>query len=84
MTKNSLFLDGLDNQKAFYKKMLKQLRSNKIMQRALQNADAREVFVEVLSIATLHGGASGKLSGNSLLDKQINDREIESEKYSMY
>ncbi len=50
MTKSSPFLNGLDNQKAFYNKMLKQLRSNKIMQRALQNADAREAFVEVLQI----------------------------------
>ncbi|MDR2148870.1 MAG: hypothetical protein LBE91_20715 [Tannerella sp.] len=48
MTKSSPFLNGLDNQKAFYNKMLKQLRTNKIMQRALQNADAREAFVEVL------------------------------------
>jgi hypothetical protein len=50
MTKASPFLNGLDNQKAFYNKMLKQLRSNKIMQRALQSADAREAFVEVLQL----------------------------------
>ena len=50
MTQNSPFLNGLNNEKAFYNRMLKQLRTNKIMQRALQNADAREAFVEVLQI----------------------------------
>jgi len=50
MTKSSPFLNGLDNQKAFYNKMLKQLRTNKIMQRALQNVDGREAFVEVLQV----------------------------------
>jgi len=50
MTKSSPFLSSLDNQKIFYNKMLKQLRTNKIMQRALQNADAREAFVEVLQV----------------------------------
>jgi hypothetical protein len=50
MTKSSPFLNGLDNQKAFYNKMLKQLRSNKIMQRALQDVDAREALVEVLQV----------------------------------
>ncbi|MDR0795353.1 MAG: hypothetical protein LBE79_04760, partial [Tannerella sp.] len=48
MTKSSPFLNGLDNQKAFYNKMIKQLRNNKVMQRALKNADSREAFVEVL------------------------------------
>jgi hypothetical protein len=48
MTKNSPYLKSLDNQKAFYNRMLKQLRSNKIMQRALQNPDARAAFVEAL------------------------------------
>ncbi|MDR3095070.1 MAG: hypothetical protein LBU62_10605 [Bacteroidales bacterium] len=48
MTKNSPFLKDLDNQKAFYNRMIKQLRSNKIMQRALQNPDARTAFVESL------------------------------------
>lgn len=48
MTKNSPFLKGLDNQKTFYNRMIKQLRSNKIMQRALQNPDARGAFVEAL------------------------------------
>jgi hypothetical protein len=48
MTKNSPFLKELDNQKAFYNKMVKQLRSNKILQRALQNPDAKAGFVEAL------------------------------------
>lgn len=50
MTKNSPFLNGLNNEVAFYNKMLKQLRTNKIMQRALQNPDAREAFIEVLQV----------------------------------
>jgi hypothetical protein len=48
MTKNSPFLKGLDNQKAFYNRMIKQLRSNKIMQRALQTPEAKAGFVESL------------------------------------
>jgi hypothetical protein len=48
LTKNSPFLKGLDNQKAFYNKMIKQLRSNKIMQRALQNGETKAAFVEAL------------------------------------
>jgi hypothetical protein len=48
MTKNSFFLKSLSSKQAFYSKMLKQLRSNKIMQRALQNPDALAAFIEAL------------------------------------
>jgi hypothetical protein len=48
MTQNSPFLSDLDAQQAFYARMIKQLRSNKILQRALQNADSKAAFIEAL------------------------------------
>ena len=45
---NSPFLRDLDNQKEFYNKIIKQLRSNKILQRALQNDETKVAFVEAL------------------------------------
>ena len=48
MTQNSPFLSDLNAQQVFYEKMIKQLRSNKILQRALQNADSKAAFIEAL------------------------------------
>lgn len=48
MLQNSPFLRDLSNQKEFYNKIIKQLRSNKILQRALQNPETKEAFVEAL------------------------------------
>jgi hypothetical protein len=48
MTQNSPFLSDLNAQKVFYEKMIKILRSNKILQRALQNSDSKAAFVEAL------------------------------------
>jgi len=48
MTQTSPFLKDLDNKKAFYNKVTKQLRSNKILQKALQNGDSRAAFIEAL------------------------------------
>ena len=48
MTQNSPFLSDLDAQQAFYARMIKQLRSNKILQRALQNNESKAAFVEAL------------------------------------
>jgi len=48
MTQNSPFLSDLNAQQAFYTKMIKQLRTNKILQRALQNADSKAAFIEAL------------------------------------
>jgi hypothetical protein len=48
MTQNSPFLNDVNAQKVFYEKMIKILRSNKILQRALQNADSKAAFVEAL------------------------------------
>jgi len=48
MTQNSPFLSDLNAQKVFYEKMIKILRSNKILQRALQSSDSKAAFVEAL------------------------------------
>ena len=48
LTANSPFLKDLENQKQFYNKTIKQLRSNKILQRALQNGDTKAAFIEAL------------------------------------
>jgi len=48
MTESSPFLKDLENQKDFYNKTIKQLRSNKILQRALQNAETKAAFIEAL------------------------------------
>ncbi|GHT07804.1 hypothetical protein FACS189426_01960 [Bacteroidia bacterium] len=48
MTQNSPFLSDLNAQKAFYDKVIKQLRSNKILQRALQNGESKVAFIEAL------------------------------------
>jgi len=48
LTKNSDFLKGLSDQKDFYNKTIKQLRSNKILQRALQDGDTKAAFIEAL------------------------------------
>ena len=48
MTKSSSFLNDLEGEKAFYEKMMKQLRSNKVMQRALQDGDSKTALIEAL------------------------------------
>ncbi|WP_373799844.1 hypothetical protein [Bacteroides heparinolyticus] len=48
MTKNSPYLKELSDQKNFYNRMIKQLRSNKILQRALQNGETKAAMVEAL------------------------------------
>lgn len=48
MTKNSPYLKELSDQKDFYNRMIKQLRSNKILQRALQNGETKAAMVEAL------------------------------------
>lgn len=48
MVKDSPFLKDLTSQKEFYNKTIKQLRANKILQRALQNGDTKAAFVEAL------------------------------------
>ncbi|MCQ2226096.1 MAG: hypothetical protein MJZ14_10285 [Paludibacteraceae bacterium] len=49
MTAHSDFLNDLSVQKDFYEKLVKQLRTNKVLQRALENADARQGMIDALS-----------------------------------
>lgn len=48
MTANSPFLNDLDMKKDFYEGLIRQLRSNKVLQRVLENADTREAFIAAL------------------------------------
>lgn len=48
MTENSAFLKELNMEKEFYEGLIKQLRSNKVLQRVLENADSREAFIAAL------------------------------------
>lgn len=49
MTENSRFLGGLSVQKEFYEKLVKQLRTNKVLQRALDNPESRQAMVDALT-----------------------------------
>ncbi len=49
MTARSNFLNDLSVQKDFYEKLVKQLRTNKVLQRALENADARQGMIDALT-----------------------------------
>ncbi|MCL1941992.1 MAG: hypothetical protein FWF54_00340 [Candidatus Azobacteroides sp.] len=48
LTGQSKFLKGLDTQKEFYDMLIKQLRSNKVLQRALENAESKAAFIAAL------------------------------------
>jgi hypothetical protein len=48
LTLQSSFLNGLDGEGKTYESMIKQLRSNKVLQRALENPDAKAAFMEAL------------------------------------
>ena len=49
MTEQSSFLSGLNAEKQFADRMEKSLRSNKVLQRVLENPATREAFVNSLS-----------------------------------
>lgn len=49
MTDNSRFLNGLNVDKEFYEGLIKQLRSNKVLQRVLENAESKEAFIAALT-----------------------------------
>lgn len=49
MTENSPFLGGLSVQKEFYEKLVKQLKTNKVLQRALENPESRQAMVDALT-----------------------------------
>lgn len=48
MTAQSPFLKGVNTEKDFYDNLTKQLRSNKVLQRALENPEAKAAFVAAL------------------------------------
>jgi len=48
MTEQSAFLNNLQQEKDFYASVEKQLRSNKVLQRALEDPDAKAAFIAVL------------------------------------
>ena len=49
MTVNSQFLGNLSVQKEFYEKLVKQLRTNKLLQKALENQESRQAMMDALS-----------------------------------
>lgn len=48
MTENSAFLKDLAMEKDFFEGLIKQLRSNKVLQRVLENAESKEAFIAAL------------------------------------
>jgi len=48
MTAQSRFLNDLNQRKEFYEGMIKQLRSNKVLQRALENPETKAAVIEAL------------------------------------
>lgn len=48
MTEQSAFLSDLNQQNSFYETLTKQLRSNKVLQRVLENAETKEAFINAL------------------------------------
>ena len=48
LTEQSSFLKKTSTEKDFYDNLTKQLRSNKVLQRALENAESKEAFVSAL------------------------------------
>jgi hypothetical protein len=48
LTENSAFLKGLRLEKDFYDSLVKRLRSNKVLQRAMENPESKQAFVATL------------------------------------
>lgn len=49
LTEQSTFLNKVNTEKEFYDGLIKQLKSNKVLQRVLENQESKEAFVEVLN-----------------------------------
>ncbi|GET47099.1 hypothetical protein [Capnocytophaga felis] len=49
LTSQSQFLKKLEIQRDFYTKLVKQLRTNKILQRALENEETKKAFIQALT-----------------------------------
>lgn len=48
LTRNSDFLSKANSEKNFYTVLIKQLRSNKVLQRVLEDPDAKTAFIAIL------------------------------------
>jgi len=49
LTEQSTFLNKVNTEKDFYDNLIKQLKSNKVLQRVLENQESKEAFIEVLN-----------------------------------
>ncbi len=49
MTEHSDFLKGLSLEQEFYEKLVKQLRTNKVLQKALENEESRQGMIDALT-----------------------------------
>ncbi|MDO4230294.1 MAG: hypothetical protein Q4C98_10800 [Capnocytophaga sp.] len=49
LTAQSRFLKNLEIKRDFYTKLVKQLRTNKILQKALENEDTKKAFIQALT-----------------------------------
>ncbi len=49
LTEQSVFLNKVNTEKEFYDGLIKQLKSNKVLQRVLENQESKEAFIEVLT-----------------------------------
>jgi len=49
MTEHSQFLKSLNQQKEFYESLVKQLRTNKVLQKALEDPASKNAFIQALS-----------------------------------
>jgi hypothetical protein len=48
LTEQSAFLKGVNTEKDFYDNLIKQLRSKKVLQRALENPESKQAFIAAL------------------------------------
>lgn len=60
LTSQSPFLKKLEIQRDFYTKLVKQLRTNKILQRALKNEETKKAFIQALTQLKLELDAASK------------------------
>lgn len=59
LTRNSTFLGKVNTEKEFYTGLIKQLRSNKVLQRALEDPQAKSAFISILEGLKTELEASG-------------------------
>lgn len=66
MTARSPFLSGLNTEKVFADRMAKALRSNKLLQRTLEDPEARQAFINVLSLVREQLVKEGGMSNSTI------------------